>query len=194
LSDLRRACLEVGLPLDEVQTLTEWGEDPSFLDALAARVHSAWQEAASFTSAGIPHLVISAHGVPESYVRRGDPYVDQIHASVRGLLKRLPENVAHTLCFQSRATPFKWVGPATDATLKKLAEEGNHNLVILPISFINDHVETLFEIDHELTNIAKAAGAQRVTRVPAFNDDADLVTVLAGLVQQKVVVATPTLP
>lgn len=178
LSDLRRACKQVGVDFNSVEVIDTWAENEAYLDAMSKRVQQSLQQAA-----GTPHLVISAHGVPESYVRRGDPYVDQVRACVDGLMKRLPSGQAHTLCFQSRATPFKWVGPAADATMEALARNGERSLVVLPISFVNDHIETLFEIDHELAHIAKQAGAEHVTRVPAFNADDDLMQVLAGLVR-----------
>ncbi len=185
LSDLRRACGEVGMNSNDVQILDTWAEDTAYLDAMAARVQASLDQAklhGEQNNSTPPHLVISAHGVPESYVRRGDPYVDQIKACVAGLMNRLPSEQAHTLCFQSRATPFKWVGPATDATMEALAQSGERNLVVLPISFVNDHIETLFEIDIELAHIAKQAGAEFVSRVPAFNAEEDLIQVLAGLV------------
>ena len=190
LSDLKRACKEVGVDFEQIEVIDTWAEEPSYLDAMAKRVNTTLQQATTLAAnapnkAGMtPHLVISAHGVPESYVRRGDPYVDQIRACVDALMKRLPADQKYTLCFQSRATPFKWVGPATDATMEALAKSGERNLVVLGISFVNDHIETLFEIDHELAHIAKEAGAEFVDRVPAFNADDDLMQVLATLVRR----------
>ena len=190
LSDLKRACAEVGVAFDSIQVIDAWAEDEAYLGSMAKRVsrclEQATQAAAKGEASTKPHLVISAHGVPESYIRRGDPYVEQIRACVAALMKRLPQDQAHTLCFQSRATPFKWVGPATDATMEALAQNGERNLVVLPISFVNDHIETLYEIDHELAHIAKQAGAERDDRVPAFNADDDLMQVLAGLVRAKI--------
>jgi protoporphyrin/coproporphyrin ferrochelatase len=190
ISDLQRACTEVGVAFQDVQIIDTWAEDDAYLNSMAQRVgqslRQATEAAANGEASTQPHLVISAHGVPESYVRRGDPYVDQVRASVQALMNRLPQSQPYTLCFQSRATPFKWVGPATDATMEALATNGERNLVVLPISFVNDHIETLFEIDIELAHIAKQAGAERVDRVPAFNADDDLMQVLAGLVRAKV--------
>ncbi len=192
LSDLKRACAAVGVERGRVSTIETWANDERYLTALAERVQM--QLLAASVHEQPPHLIISAHGVPESYVRRGDPYVDQIRDCVAALMKRLPANQAFTLCFQSRATPFKWVGPATDQTMESLAKSGVHNMVVLPISFVNDHIETLYEIDLELADIARNAGAQHVSRVPAFNADADLIQALAGLVRAKLQIPDPSTP
>ncbi|RMH01829.1 MAG: ferrochelatase, partial [Planctomycetota bacterium] len=128
-----------------------------------------------------PQVVVSAHGIPESYVRSGDPYVDEVKATLAGLAGRLPEVVFH-LAFQSRATPVKWVGPATLDEIDRLGRAGVRNLVVLPISFVSDHVETLYEIDVQLAEAARAAGVEAFRRVPVFNDSPDLTAILRALV------------
>lgn len=191
VSDLKRSCAAIGYPFEDILVVDRWSDDPGYLDALAARCQRTLAAAAS-AHPDPPHLVISAHGVPVSYVRRGDPYVDEIRATVDGLLARLESKPEHTLSFQSRATPVKWVEPATDATLQRLAGEGVRNVVMLPISFVNDHIETLFEIDLLLGDLAKEAGIESYRRVPSFNADRDLINVLADLVLSLPAFARPS--
>lgn len=185
LNALIGACAGAGVDPARVRQVDRWGDDSRFLDLLAVRCRAVLDKA-RVEGPGEPHLVISAHGLPVSYLRDGDPYVSEVEASVAGLLERLPAEQKSTLSFQSRATPVKWVQPATDATLRRLGEEGERNLVVLPISFVNDHIETLYEIDQLLRDIALAAGVERYARVPVFNTDADFLQLLRGLVTEAV--------
>ncbi len=181
ISDLHRGCEANELAFEDLWLLDRWSDDCAYLDAMAQRCRTTLAEAAT-AHPDPPHLVISAHGIPESYVQRGDPYLDEIRACVENLIKRLRPAPAYSLCFQSRATPVKWVQPATDATLQRLGAEGVRNVVVLPISFVNDHIETLYEIDMLLSDVARACGVDCYRRVPSFNADADLIGILAGLV------------
>ncbi len=171
---------EHGYPANRVRRVDRWSTRADYLDALAERSRQALEQARA-AHAEEPQLVVSAHGIPVSYVKRGDPYVDEIEASVAGLRERLPETEVH-LAYQSRATPVKWVPPATIDELARLGREGARNLVVLPISFVNDHVETLFEIDIQLAEVAREAGVEAYRRVPVFNDSADLTAILRRLV------------
>ena len=181
LNDLLRACPAAGVDPSRIRRVERWGDDPRYLDLLAAHCRPALERARE-EGPGAPHLVVSAHGVPVSYVRRGDPYVREVEATVAGLRARLPAGQAVTLSFQSRATPVKWVQPPTDATLERLGRAGERNLVVLPVSFVNDHIETLYEIDMLLRDIATAAGVERYARVPVFNTEEGFLQLLRGLV------------
>lgn len=183
MDELMRACATTGVEATRVRQVDRWGDDPRFLDLLAVRCKEALATARA-EGPGEPHLVISAHGLPVSYLRSGDPYLSEVQASVAGLLARLPKDQKSTLSFQSRATPVKWVQPPTDATLQRLGQEGERNLVVLPISFVNDHIETLYEIDQLLRDIALEAGVERYARVPVFNTDDDFLDLLRGLVTE----------
>jgi len=184
LNDLKRACARRGVDFRGVRQVDRWGDDPRYLDLLAEHCRTAL-DAARSEGPDEPHLVVSAHGVPVSYVKRGDPYVSEVESTVAGLRARLPEGQKLTLAYQSRATPVKWVQPATDATLARLGREGERNLVVLPVSFVNDHIETLFEIDMLLRDEALGAGVKRYGRVPVFNTDEDFLALLRDLVLES---------
>jgi protoporphyrin/coproporphyrin ferrochelatase len=182
MSDLQRACGSTAIKETSLQVIDRWGVNNLYLDALAQRCGNSL-DAARAAHTHAPHLVISAHGIPLSYLKRGDPYLREIQASVAGLMSRLPKDQAFTLCFQSRATPVKWVQPATEQSLRMLGQGGHRNLVVLPISFVNDHIETLYEIDQLLADIATSSGVEHYARVPAFNADPDLIGILENLVK-----------
>jgi ferrochelatase len=98
-------------------------------------------------------VMFSAHGVPVSYIKAGDPYKDQIEKCAKIIMDKVNEgNKAediydYTLCFQSRVGPVKWLEPYTDVVLEELGEAGLKNIVVVPLSFVSEHVETLEEID-----------------------------------------------
>jgi len=184
LADLDKACAEVGVDPASVTRILRWGSREDYLDAIAAMTLDSLEQAKAAHPMP-PHLVISAHGVPVSYVKSGDPYVEEVEASTAGLRRRLPDDQAVTLAYQSRATPVKWVEPATVDTLKRLGQEGEKNLLVLPISFVNDHIETLFEIDMELREEAVESGVEHYARVPVFNVDPKLTAVLRSLVLEE---------
>jgi ferrochelatase len=159
--------------------------DPAYLDGLAQQIRR--------TLEGLPapvqaqaHLVFSAHGLPMSLIREGDPYPEQIKASVQGIMQRLelpPER--HTLCYQSRVGPVKWLEPDTVTTMKTLGESGKAHLVIVPIAFTSEHIETLHEMDIQLQQTARDAGVQTYARVPTAGVDPAFIEALAGRVVER---------
>lgn len=127
-------------------------------------------------------LLFSAHSLPQRFVDEGDPYVTQV--------KRTAELAAgkreYQLAFQSRTGPVKWVGPDTVAEVKRLLGDPGHRLFIVPISFICDHIETLYELDIQLQEFVGADKGSRIRRMPMFNDDPHFGRVLAALVRERV--------
>ncbi len=125
-------------------------------------------------------LLFSAHSLPQKFVDRGDPYVEQI----RKTAELAAHGREHFLSFQSRTGPVKWVGPDTIDEVKRLLSERSSGLFIVPIAFVCDHIETLFEIDLQLKEIVGAEMAARIRRMPMFNDDPRFARVLANLVRE----------
>jgi ferrochelatase len=125
-------------------------------------------------------VLFSAHGLPQRFERKGDPYVGQIKATREAVVRGL--DVPTTLSFQSRVGPVAWVKPYTDVTIARLAAEGVRDLVVVPLGFVSDHFETLYEIDRMYGDLARAKGVVRFGRAPSLNDRPDFVAVLADLV------------
>jgi ferrochelatase len=132
-------------------------------------------------------LLFSAHALPQRFVDDGDPYVDQ----VRKCTMLAAGDREHYLAFQSRTGPVKWVGPDTVDEVRRLLEEGR-KLFIVPISFVCDHIETLFEIDIDLPERMKRLGIEpRIRRMPMFNDDTRFSRVLLDVIRKDVPVHVP---
>jgi len=117
-------------------------------------------------------ILFSAHGLPEKYVLRGDPYQQQIETSVK-LIMQAPElkDIRYKISYQSKVGPVKWLEPNTEDTIIELASAGEKNLIVVPISFVGDHIETLHEIDIEYKELALEKGIENflMTRAPKAN-------------------------
>jgi len=139
------------------------------------------------------HVLFSAHGVPKSYIEVGDPYQNQIEECVelisKDLFKSLPnakEGVHIHLSYQSRVGPIEWLRPYTDDMLINLGTiENVKNLVVVPISFVSEHIETLEEIDIEYKELAYEYGIKNWRRCPALNTDKIFIEDMADMVYQS---------
>uniref|UniRef100_A0A7S0Z4I5 Ferrochelatase n=1 Tax=Hemiselmis tepida TaxID=464990 RepID=A0A7S0Z4I5_9CRYP len=135
-------------------------------------------------------VMFSAHGVPVSYVEAGDPYKGHVEDCASMIMDKVNEGRSEadsfdwTLAFQSRVGPVKWLEPYTDDVLNKLGEGGLENLVVVPLSFVSEHVETLEEIDIEYREVAEEAGIKNFKRVPALNSDPGFISCLADIAQE----------
>jgi ferrochelatase len=160
-----------------------WHSDDGFAAATAALVRRSYDEARAALPPETPlRVLFSAHGLPESIVKRGDPYQWQVEQTVAAVLRHLPA-LDHAVCYQSRVTPQKWIGPSTEAELSRAAEDKTAVLVC-PIAFVSDHSETLVELDVEYRELAEHEGVPGYFRVPAQNSDAGFIAALAALVRR----------
>lgn len=132
-----------------------------------------------------PHtrVLFSAHGLPESIVAQGDPYQWQVERTVAAVVAALGlAGLDHAVCYQSRVTPQKWIGPSTEQELERAAAD-KVAVLVCPIAFVSDHSETLVELDVEYRELAEHAGVPGYFRVPAQNSDAGFITALRDLVR-----------
>ena len=123
-------------------------------------------------------LVFSAHGTPISMVKKGDPYSRQIQETVNLVMKMRNNSHEHHLCYQSKVGPVKWLEPATDQMIQKLAHNGKKHLLIIPISFVSDHVETLFELDIEYREDAEKNNIENYIVMKGLNDSPTFISAL----------------
>jgi ferrochelatase len=112
-------------------------------------------------------VLFSAHGLPEKIVSSGDSYQEQIESTVDLIIKKLSSDLDYEICYQSRVGPLKWIGPATDDRLKKAGTE-KKDIVLVPIAFVSEHIETLVELDIEYQELAHHNGVKNYDRVPAL--------------------------
>jgi ferrochelatase len=129
-------------------------------------------------------IVYSAHGTPMSFVKRGDPYLDQVESTVEGINRQLRDHNEHTLAFQSRAGPVAWLRPYLDERLVELGSGGVDSVLVVPISFVSDHIETLHELDIETKHLAQSAGITSYLRCRSLNADPDFLGVLTRLARE----------
>jgi len=183
LSAWREAAAQAGL-MKPVTTLCCYHSDPGYLRATAAEVRRSYDKARAELDPAIPlRILFSAHGLPESIVKAGDPYQFQVERTVAGVVRALDmPGLDYITCFQSRATPQKWIDPSTEAQIERAAHDKTAVLVV-PIAFVSEHSETLVELDVEYREIAEKEGVPGYFRCPAQNSDPGFIEALAELVR-----------
>lgn len=169
----------------EVTHIDRYPTDPRYLDAMSHTVISAWQAIPAARRQDAV-LLFSAHGLPQKFIDRGDPYADDIEATRLGILARVKLPNRQLLAYQSRTGPVKWLGPGTEETLHQLGREGVTDVLVIPLSFVSDHIETLYEVDMLFADAAHRAGITGYSRTAALNDSPLFISALAGLVQDHV--------
>lgn len=148
---------------ERLVTVQAYPADEHYLDAVAACVLARLNDMPESVRAQAT-ILFSAHGLPMSLVRQGDPYPEHVQKTVAGVQARLPPNHEVVVSYQSRVGPVRWLTPATDATIRRLGAEGKKAVLLVPISFVSEHVETLYELDVEVAHIAKEAGIEHYYR------------------------------
>jgi protoporphyrin/coproporphyrin ferrochelatase len=182
----REAAARAGLA-KRTTTLCCWHSDPAYVAATAAVIRRSLETAREQLgqSASI-RVLFSAHGLPEAIVRSGDPYQYQIEQTVQAVVASLGiTGLDWSICYQSRATPQKWLEPSTENAIERAARDGVAVLVV-PIAFVSEHSETLVELDVEYGDLARTLGVPGYIRVPAQNDDPAFIAALAGLVRTTI--------
>ena len=169
-----------------IRCIRSWYDHPGYIQALANLIA---REILACEDPATAHIFFSAHGVPKSYVEdAGDPYQLEIVACSKLILEQLRQQLGHsnpfTLAYQSRVGPVEWLKPYTEDALQELGEQGVKDLVVVPISFVSEHIETLEEIDIDYRELATAAGVKNFRRVPALDTDPAFIAALTDLVEQ----------
>ena len=166
-----------------VRTICCYPTDQGLVDAHARRIETAWVEA------GRPprtRLLFSAHGLPEKIVEGGDPYRAQIEATAGAVAARLGDGWDWRVCYQSRVGPLKWLGPSTVEAIEEATREGL-GVIVAPIAFVSEHVETLVELDHDYAALAAKAGCPHYIRVPTLGLEDAFIGGLAEMVTRNLV-------
>ena len=180
LSAWRAAAAKVGL-VAPTTALCCYHSDPGFAAATAAIVRRSYDAARAKLGDAPLRVLFSAHGLPESIVRAGDPYQFQIGRTVAAVRARLGiDDLDWAICFQSRATPQRWITPSTETEIERAAHDKTAILVV-PIAFVSEHSETLVELDVEYREVAEKAGVPGYFRTPTQNTDPGFIAALAEL-------------
>jgi ferrochelatase len=179
---LRKAAerMDPGLSFQEI---THWCDDSAYHTALAKRILACRERMGDVEGAG---LLLVAHSVPVRFVLRGDPYVEQVEVTVAGVVealkKQASERLPWWLAYQSQVGPVNWVGPTVSQALETILDKGFRSVVVAPVSFVSDHLETLYEIDLHYRRIAFELGFERFERIESLNASDDFISSLADRV------------
>ena len=165
-------------PAFRIETIESWPVQPRYIKALAATII----KGAELFGADKVQVVYSAHSLPVKFILEGDPYVDHLKQTIAAV--EAITAMEGRLCYQSRSGPVEWLSPSPPETLAELAKEGCRNVLMVPISFVSDHVETLYEIDMLYRDMAHGLGI-RLERSPALNLEPEFISGLKELVLEK---------
>jgi protoporphyrin/coproporphyrin ferrochelatase len=176
----------------KVCTIGQFYNHPRYVQAVVQRIGSILRQ---FPDSSRIHLVFSAHGLPMSLVEKGDPYPQQIEETVRLVCEAGTKQYpgwprTHLLCYQSRVGPAKWLQPPLTGTIERLGQEGVKEMLVVPISFVTEHIETLHEINIEARDEAKKVGIERFRMMPAVGDSPLFIGALKELVLDAVGIET----
>jgi len=164
----------------EYTVIPSWYQEPSYLQAMSQLIA---QELTQFPNPNEITIFFSAHGVPVSYVEEaGDPYQKEIEECTALIMRTLNRPNPHTLAYQSRVGPVEWLKPYTEDKIPELGAQGIKDLVVVPISFVSEHIETLQEIDIEYRELAEESGIHNFRRIPALNTHPLFIDSLTNLV------------
>jgi ferrochelatase len=166
--------------LPAVTLIRQWYDQPDYQNAIVESVQAAAKKLPDPDPAHF-ELLFSAHGLPKKIVAEGDPYEQQIRATYDAVRTRLgwPHT---TLCYQSRVGPLEWLRPYTDDVIREKAAAGVKQMLVYPIAFVSDHVETLFELGITYAELARSRGIDHYRVVPALNNHPRFVEALRSIV------------
>jgi ferrochelatase len=175
-----------------------WAEHPTFIAAVQRRIELGLAEFGPQSEQDKVLIVFSAHSLPMRVVARGDAYPQEVSATVAAVMRNLrsgapegalnsttlppPRSNRYILAWQSQVGPLPWLGPQTGEVLAGLGAQGHQHVLVVPIAFTSDHVETLYEIDEEYAHLAAESGIKHFRRAPSLNDEPLLADAMAQLV------------
>lgn len=181
-NDFKRACAQQGYRPELLQ-IEHWYDQPQYQQAVVETLRAELMKFPDPVPERI-EVLFSAHGLPQKLVDRGDPYERQIRATYEALRARF--NWPHTtLCYQSRVGPLAWLKPYTDEVIAAKAAGGARQILVYPIAFVSDHVETLYELGITYAELARARGVAHYRVAPALNTHPLLIQALAQLVRAR---------
>jgi ferrochelatase len=184
LNELWRELLRLGMrDAFTWSVIDRWPVHPRFIEALARKVCEGLEDFPPAERRSVL-LLFSAHSLPLSVIERGDAYPQEVAATVQAVMAHLGFSHEFLLAYQSDIKPFKWLGPSTEQVIRKLGAQRRRNVLVIPLAFTSDHIETLHEIDIEFAELADEVGIANFKRAPALNDDPLFTRALAGIVAE----------
>jgi protoporphyrin/coproporphyrin ferrochelatase len=182
VNEWRRVCARAGYA-PEVHLIKDYPDHPAYVAAMVRNIRIALQRVRT-EDRGKMHLLFSAHGTPMKLVRSGDPYQSQVIRTCNAIVNAGAFGLPHYLCYQSKVGPQKWLEPSLVSTIDRLAAEGVSHVLVIPLAFVSDHSETLWEINREVKKEALQKGIRYYDMSPALNASPLFIEALADLVGQ----------
>jgi ferrochelatase len=180
INEMKRVLGESGVSF-EFSYVDCFYNDHLYIGALAEKIEEAL---AMFPDRRAARILFSAHSLPQSFIDAGDPYLSQVKETVKLIMESF-RDMEFGLTFQSRSGPVKWLEPDTREAIRELASNGCRNLLVVPVSFVSDHIETLYEIDVQYAELARSLGIVNFHRAPSLNTSPAFIECLADLVRKK---------
>ncbi|HVV28935.1 MAG TPA: ferrochelatase [Rhizomicrobium sp.] len=185
--DWSRAAKATGLAAPAVRICC-YPRQPGFAAAVAEHIRAAMAGARPDISY---RLLLSAHGLPKRIVQKGDPYPWQVEQSAAAIVRELAmPGLEPVVCYQSRVGPLEWIGPATDAEIRRAGADGK-GVIVAPVAFVSEHSETLVELDIEYGRLAREAGVKDYRRARTAGIEPAFIGGLANLVRQAISAGAP---
>jgi protoporphyrin/coproporphyrin ferrochelatase len=166
----------------ELHSVVNWPDHPTYIDLLRLSLEEALAGLQKDNHEDPIHVIFSAHSLPLKIVERGDPYPEDVQRTIKAVTRDLRH--PWSLAFQSRNGKMLWLQPYLEDELKRLGKEGVRRVVVVPISFVSDHIETLFELDQLYADVAREHGISQYQRARCFNGDPQFPQVLHSLVSE----------
>ena len=179
LIDWDRNAKKAGLDVP-YSVVRDYPELPGFIDGHVEMIQSALEKVANPADY---RILYSAHGLPEKIIESGDPYCERIKKSCQAIQEKLG-HPDHCLCYQGRVGPLKWVEPYIDDEIERAAKDGK-SVIIVPISFVSEHSETLIELDVDYYELAKKVGVADYVRIPAMGCHRQFIAALSRMILKK---------
>jgi protoporphyrin/coproporphyrin ferrochelatase len=163
--------------------VSEWYNHPLYIEALIDTIQKGIQSFNTESPQDV-HVLFSAHSLPQKFIDQGDPYVRHIMRTIEEITKRIP--IQWHLSYQSKSGPVQWLEPSTDEKLNELAGKSVKNILVVPISFVSDHIETLYEIDILYTNLATELG-MTLHRTASLNTHPQFIKALYDIIMKSAI-------
>ncbi len=184
INEWNRQCTRLGFNTIPQELIHHFYDHQKYIDAVVDNIKKGLARFPDVNSKDSV-LVFSAHGVPLSVIQKGDPYQRHLEETVRLVMERGKWPNRHILCYQSKVGRAEWLKPSLHETIHALAHEGVQSLLVVPIAFVTDHIETLYEIDIEERREAEKLGIRHFVMTPALNDHPLFIEALAYEVMKR---------
>ena len=182
LNEFNRIYKKYGVGEMELIKIRDWHNNKFYIKVWSDKINSLLESCNNKA----PTIIFSAHGIPEKYVKQGDPYQSQTEETIKLIIKKLNRQVEWRLSYQSRVGPMKWLQPNTIDTIKKLGKNGTDSVIMVPISFVSDHSETLYEMDIQYKKLTEEVGIKNFMRVESLNSDPNFIEALKHIVLDNI--------